>query len=98
MPLNVIDSRGNEITTLEQWSKTVRRSHWKQGRSAYSLADFIMNRKGAAHLESRMSSVLSQPVRLEQSTPEYAARFDGYDGPARLDLGITGRTGMIDDN
>ena len=93
LPLRVTDSRGNDITTLEQWSKTVRRSHWKQGRSAYSLADFIVNRNGAAHLESRISSVLSQPVRLEQGTPEYAARFDRHGGPARLDLGISGRTG-----
>ena len=93
MPLNVIDSRGNELATLEQWSKTVRRSHWKQGRSSYSLADFILNRKGAAHLESRLSPVLSQPVSLEQGTPEYAARFDRYGRPARLDLGVTGRTG-----
>ena len=93
MPLKVIDSRGNEITTLEQWSRTVRRSHWKQGRSAYSLADFIMNRNGAAHLEARIASVLSQPVSLEQGSPEYAARFDRYEGPARLDLGISGRAG-----
>ena len=92
MPLKVIDSRGNEITTLEQWSKTVRRSHWKPERSAYSLADFIINRNGVAHLESRIGSVLSQPVRLEQGTPEYAARFDRYEGPTRLDLGISGRT------
>ena len=92
MPLKVIDSRGDDIATLEQWSKPVRRSHWKQGRSAYSLADFIMNRNGAVHLESRISSVLSQPVSLEQGTPEYAARFDGYERPARLDLGICGRT------
>ena len=86
--LKAIDSRGNDITTLEQWSKTVRRSHWKQGHSAYSLSDFIMNRKGAAYLKSRISSVLSRPVTLEQATPEYAARFDRYEGPARLDLGI----------
>ena len=94
MVLKIIDSRGNDITTLEQWSKTVRRSHWKQGRSANSLADFIMNRNGAARLESRISSVLSQPVRLEQGTPEYAARFDRYERPTRLDLGLSGRTGF----
>ena len=92
MPLKVIDSRGNDITTLEQWSKTVRRSHWKQGRSAFPLADFILNRNRAAHQELRIASILSQPVRLDQATPEYAARFDRHDGPARLDLGICGRT------
>ncbi len=93
MPLKVNDSKGNDIATLEQWSESVRRSHWRPGRSAYSLAEFIMNRNGAAHLESRISSVLSQPIRLEQGTPEYAARFDRYRGPARLDIGISGQTG-----
>lgn len=92
MPLRVIDFRGNDIATIDQWRKSVRPSHWKRGRSACSLADFILQRNGAAHLESRISSVLSQPVRLEQAAPEYAARFDRYEGPARLDLGISGRT------
>ena len=96
MNLKVIDSRGNEITNLEQWSRTVKRSHWKPGRSAYSLADFIMSRNGTSHLEARISSVLSRAVTLEQGTPEYAARFDRYGGPARLDLGISGRTACGD--
>ena len=92
MNLKVIDSSGYEIESLQQWSRTVRRSHWKPGRSAYSLADFIMNQNGTAQLEARISSVLSRPVVLEQCSPEYAARFDRYEGPARLDLGISGRT------
>ena len=93
MPLKVIDSNGNDITTMEQWSESVRPSHWKPGRSAYSLADFIMNRTGATHLESRTSSVLSQPIRLEQGRPEYSAEFDRHGNPARLDIGISGQTG-----
>ena len=92
-PLKVIDYEGNDIVSLGHWSKLVMQGHWRPGRSAYSLADFILNRQGSAHLESRLASVLSDPVRLEQGTPEYAARFDRYEGPARLDLGISGRTG-----
>ncbi len=91
--MRVVDSSGNDVATLEQWGESVRRSHWKPGRSAYSLADFIVNRSGATHLESRISSVLSQPIRLEQGTPEYAARFDRHRNPARLDIGISGQTG-----
>ena len=90
-PLKVIDFEGNDITSLGQWGNLVRRGHWKPGRSAYSLADFILNRLGATHLEYRLASVLSESVGLEQGTPEYAARFDGYEGPARLDLGIPAR-------
>lgn len=92
MNMKVYDSKENAITTLDQWSATVRRTHWKEGRSAYSLADFILNRNGTAHLESRISSAISQPIILKQGTPEYAAKFDRYGGPARLDIGISGQT------
>ena len=92
MQMKINDSNGNDIRTLEKWSASVRHAHWREGRSAYSLADFILNRNGTAHLESRISSVLSQPVMLKQGTPEYAAKFDRYRGPARLDIGIFGQT------
>ena len=50
-----------------------------------------MDRKGAAHLEKRMSAVLSQRIELERATPEFLAKFDCYPGnPSNLDLGITG--------
>ena len=83
---------GSEITTMEQWSERVNSSHWKPGRSAYSLADFIMNRDGAGVLRERISSALSRPVTLDTGTPEYGAKFDSHGGsPSKLDLGIFGR-------
>ena len=92
--MKVADSKGNAITAMDQWSKCIRGSHWKPARSAYSLADFVMNRDGAGILERRISSLLAQPVKLEQATPEYRARFDRYRGnPSNLDLGICGRVG-----
>ena len=93
MQMKVTDSSGNHISTMEQWRPLVRPQHWKKGHSAYSLADFILNRQGAAYMASSISSVLSQPIRLEQGTPEYAAKFDRYSGPARLDIGISGQAG-----
>ena len=91
MQMKVTDSSGNHISTMEQWRPLVRPEHWKKGRSAYSLADFILNQHGAAYMESSISSVLAQPIGLEQGTPEYAAKFDRYRGPARLDIGISGQ-------
>ena len=41
---------------MEQWGARVSGGHFREGRSAYSLADFILNRDGAAILESRLSS------------------------------------------
>ena len=93
MQMKVTNSKGNHIATMEQWKPLVRRNQWKVGRSAYSLADFIINQNGAAILASRISSVLSQKVTFEQATPEFGAAFDLYSGPARLDLGTFGQVG-----
>lgn len=92
MQMEIYDSKENTISTMAQWSVSVRATHWKEGRSAYSLADFILNRNGTGHLESRISTVISQPIVLTQGTPEYAAKFDQFGGPARLDIGISGQT------
>ncbi len=94
--MRIVDSQGQRISNLIEWRSrifdgTSKEKDWKKGRSAYSLAEFIMDRQGAAYLETRMSSVLSQHVKLEQATPEYLAKFDSYPGnPSNLDLGITG--------
>ena len=94
MGMTVADSRGNPISTLEQWKPLVSRNLWREGRSAHALADFVLNRGGAGLLESRISSVVSRPVMLEHGIPELAARFDGYSsGPSRLDIGISGQAG-----
>ena len=92
----IVDSSGQRISNLIEWRSrifdgTSKVKDWKKGRSAYSLAEFIMDRKGAAYLKTRISAVLSQHVKLEQATPEYLAKFDSYRGnPSNLDLGITG--------
>ena len=92
--MTITNPDGSEITTMEQWSERVNSSHWKPGRSAYSLADFVMNRGGAGVLRERVSSVLSRPVTLDMATPEYGAKFDSHGGsPSKLDLGIFGRVG-----
>ena len=98
--MKVIDSQGQRITTLDLWRTkffdgTSKVRHWKKGRSAHSLAEFIIsNSNGSNHLRERISTALSQPVALEEAKPEYLARFDSYPGnPTNLDLGITGLVG-----
>ena len=94
--MRIVDSQGQQISNLFEWRSrifdgTSKEKDWKKGRSAYSLAEFIMDRQGTEYLETRISSVLSQHTKLEQATPEYLAKFDSYPGnPSNLDLGITG--------
>lgn len=99
----VVDSEGERISSLEQWRNRYFRTpsklkQWKEGRSAYSLAQFIIDQqKGVAHLENRITSALSQEVELEQATPEFQARFDSYPGnPSNLDLAIMGWAGRAE--
>ena len=101
--MRVVDSWGRTISSLDEWRRRVfdgtsKSRHWRKGRSAHSLAEFIIGqRNGAAHLQRRISSVLGLRVKLEETTPEYLARFDSYPGgPSNLDLGITGRVGCSD--
>ena len=92
--MQITGPKGNDLATMEDWGACVRGCHFKEGRSAYSLADFILNRDGAAILESRLSSVLSQPVKLQRAIPEFWASFDSYRGnTSNLDLGIFGTVG-----
>ena len=98
--MRVVDSRGRRISSLDEWRSLVfdgtsKSRHWRKGRSAYSLTEFVMDhRKGAAYLERRISSVLARSVKLEVATPEYLAKFDSYPGgPSNLDIGITGHVG-----
>lgn len=90
--MKIVDYNGGAISTLEEWERHFDNpKHWKRGRSAYSLADFILNHDGAALLESRVSSALLQRVAFERATPEYLAKFDSYRSPSHLDLGIFGK-------
>ena len=94
--MRIENLQGNEIGSLEDWAKLYdtprQKRQWEEHRSAYSVADFIMNRNGSASLQSRISSVLSQPIELERAIPEYELSFDEYGRGRVHDLGIFGNS------
>ena len=90
--MRVEDSRGNELTSLDDWRNLHKPVKWKLGRSAYSVADFVVNQSGADKFRQRIASVLGEPVVFIKLVPEYEVRFDHY-GKGRVhDLAIWGRT------
>jgi hypothetical protein len=96
--MRIEDSKGVEIRTLEEWAKlydTPQKSRqWKEHRSAYSVAEFMLNHDGSAHLQKRVSGAIGEAVRLERAVPEYELRFDEF-GQGRVhDLGIFGTTAV----
>ena len=51
--MKIVDSRGQTISTLVQWRSrifdgTSKEKDWKKGRSAHSLAEFMVDRNGSA--------------------------------------------------
>ena len=90
--MRVEDFKGNELTSMDDWQSLHEPDKWKPGRSAYSVADFIVNQSGAEKLRERLSSVLGEPVAFLKLVPEYEVRFDRYGKGRFHDLGIRGNT------
>lgn len=93
--MRIEDNQGRTITSLEDWAKlydTPRESkHWKEHRSAYSIADFILNHDGAETIRSRISATLGHEIRFDRVVPEYEVRFDKFGKGRMHDLGIFGQ-------
>lgn len=94
--MEVIGPCGQKIDSMAGWARlydSPRSAHqWKEYRSAYSLAEFILNRNGANALQSSISEALGESVALERAIPEMEVRFDQFGRGRVHDLGISGST------
>jgi len=94
--MKIIDNHGNEIQTLDDWAKIYNtprgKVHWKEGRSAYSIADYVINHNGLAKISDRVAEVLDEGVEFSKVTPELELRIDEYGRGRVHDLGIYGHT------
>jgi Domain of unknown function (DUF6946) len=94
--MRIETSRGNEITNLEDWAKlydTPQSSHqWKEGRSAHSVAEFLINLDGAKTIQDRVSEAIGKTIEISRVIPEYEVRFDKFGRGRVHDLGMFGTT------
>ena len=91
----IISNQGRLITSLEDWAKLYstgnKAKHWKPGRSAHSIVEYVINRNGLNRIAKRISEVLEEEVTFEKAIPELELKFDEY-GQGRVhDLGIYGQ-------
>lgn len=91
------NSAGNPILTLDDWQSLCypppNDKHWKKDRSAYSIADIILNHNGAEIIRSRVTEAIKTSVSIERIIPEYEVKFDDL-GKGRVhDLGCFGYAG-----
>lgn len=95
--MKYFNSHNNPISTIDEWEQqifkaTKKEKHWKVGRSAHSIANFMMNRNGEQTIKEVIAELLNEDVTLERATPELEIRFDKYGHGREHDLGIFGRT------
>lgn len=94
--VRITDSKGRPIATIDEWSmiyeKDGEKRQWEPGRSAHSVADFILNHNGAERLQQRVEQLLGQDAQFDSIVPELERRFDSYGRGRMHDLGITGST------
>ena len=84
--------------TMKAWEeafcKIDHRTHWKDGRSAQSLAKFVVERNGVYTIQSIVDSVLREDKveELQDAKIECKCPFDAFSTPRCQDMGIWGRT------
>jgi len=96
--MKIIDNHGNEIQTLDDWAKIYNtprgKVHWKEGHSAYSIADYVINHNGLAKISDRVAEVLDEGVEFSKVTPELELRIDEY-GRGRVHDRISFRSSVF---
>lgn len=92
----IVKYKGKEIKNLKDWEKYIfsgkKKKHWKEGRSAYSIANFIINDNGEQYIKNEVSKLIGEELRLVIAHPEYEVPFDGFVHGREHDLGIYGKT------
>ena len=86
-----------QIINMNEWydrffKNTKKEIHWKEGRSAYSIADFLMNKNGEKIISDSISNILNEEIILKTAYPEMEVRFDTYGHGREHDIGIWGET------
>ena len=92
--IRIEDLRGNEIRDITDWAKLYDKPqtahHWKEHRSAYSVAKFFLYRNGGRAIESRVSDAVGEPVHFERAIPEFQVKFDEFGQGRMHDIALFG--------
>lgn len=89
---------GRLLSDIQSWKEgfievATNKEHWKDGYSAYSLADFMLYQKGENWLKEHVKSLINvTKVEFDYAEIEHASSFDSYNGSRKQDLAIWGRT------
>ncbi|WP_455586665.1 DUF6946 family protein [Bacteroides sp.] len=87
-----IKVKNTEISNFKEWEHAFHDSmHWKEGRSAYSLADFVINRNGIERITEILGRCGYIGLQLLSCDIEIPVKFDDYKRPSQRDMILTGK-------
>ncbi len=89
--------QNQSIVTIQDWEdivykRTGKSKDWKQFRSAYSIAEYMLLGSGETDISGLVSKAVGETVVLNQAIPELEVRFDKFGKGRFHDLGIHGTT------
>jgi len=94
--MQIISPIGDEIRSLDDWehyfASGKKAKHWQEGRSAFEIADYVMNKEGVSNIQELVQDALSLKLEFHKAIPEYEVRFDSYGHGREHDLGLWGTT------
>jgi Domain of unknown function (DUF6946) len=95
--MNIVDSKNIPVRSLDEWkdrffTSEKKKDHWKPGRSASELAEFILNKNGTVWIKDKVEEILGEEVKFEFGIPEFEVQFDKNGHGREHDLGIFGKT------
>lgn len=89
--MEIKNKKNQPIQNLIEWQNEIPQKDWVEGRSAHSLAKFILNMNGIEQIKSIIKEILSDDVIFEKGIPEYEVKFDKFGKGRFHDLGIWGK-------
>ena len=100
--MKILSKEQKEIETLEEWEALFvgenpkKKIQWQDGRSAKTLAEFVL---GSKRLENLLDDIFKklpvtkpQGVAFKEAYPEFEVNFDQFRNGREHDLGVFGQT------
>ncbi len=97
--MKITNKKDRMISTFKEWERRFievdKKTHWREGYSAYSLGHFFSNGKGEQWLSSLENAIFGSTLQHVEGRIEHASKLDGFRGGQRMqDLAIWGITPM----
>lgn len=92
-----ITVKKKEVSNILEWESAFHDSiHWNEGRSAYSLADFVLNRDGLEKIKAILDDCGFHGLRILSCDVEVPVQFDTYRNCSHRDMVLTGELENFD--